>query len=76
MIQTDTYQYHPPQLTVTNATSMDFFQDANQQWKDKLNAAVAIFKEQPNMILEARNNVVRYQQVITQQVNQIAYLQA
>lgn len=55
---------------------MDFFQDANQQWKDKLNAAVAIFKEQPNMILEARNNVVRYQQVITQQVNQIAYLQA
>ena len=40
----------------TNATSMDIFQDDTQQWNDRLNTATHIFKEQMDMILEARND--------------------
>ena len=51
---------------VTNATPMDIFH---------LNIAVHIFKEQMDMILEARNNVARCQHIIAQQNTQIANLQ-
>ena len=44
---------------VTNIMPMDIFQDDTQQWGDRLNAAVHIFKEQMDMILEARNDMVR-----------------
>ena len=60
---------------VTNATPMDIFQDDTQQWNDKLNTAAYIFKEQMDMILEARNDVVRCQHIIAQQNTQIANLQ-
>ena len=46
---------------VMNTTSMDIFQDDTQQWSDRLNAAIHIFKEQMDMILEARNDVARCQ---------------
>ena len=42
---------------VTNTTPMDIFQDDTQEWNDHLNAVVHIFKEQMDMILEARNDV-------------------
>ena len=60
---------------VTNATSMDIFQDDTQGWNDRLNTAIHIFKEQIDMILEARNNMTRCQHIITQQNTQIANLQ-
>ena len=60
---------------VTNATSMDIFQDDTQGWNDRLNAAVQIFREQMNMILEARNDMARCQHIIAQQNTQIANLQ-
>ena len=60
---------------VTNATPMDIFQDDSQGWNDRLNAAVQIFREQMDMILEARNDVARCQHIITQQNAQIANLQ-
>ena len=62
-------------LGVTNATPMDIFQDDTQGWNDQLNAAVHIFKEQMDMILEARNDVARCQHIIAQQNTQIANLQ-
>ena len=60
---------------VTNATSMDIFQDDFQEWNDRLNAAVQIFREQMDMILEARNDVACCQHIIAQQNMQIANLQ-
>ena len=63
-------------LGVTNATPMDIFQDNTQQWGDRINAVVLVFREQMEMIIEGRNNVVQCQQIITQQANQIACLQA
>ena len=54
---------------------MDIFQDDTQGWNDKLNIAIHIFKEQMNMILEARNDVARCQHIIAQQNLQIANLQ-
>ena len=60
---------------VTNATPMDIFQDDTQEWNDWLNTAVHIFKEQIDIILEARNNVVRCQHIIVQQNMQITNLQ-
>ena len=62
-------------LDVTNATPMDIFQDDTQGWNDWLNAAVHIFKEQMDMILEARNDVARCEHIIAQQNTQIANLQ-
>ena len=41
----------------TNATPMDIFQDNTQQWGNRLNIAIHIFKEQMDMILEARNDM-------------------
>ena len=61
---------------VSNATPMEIFQDDTQQWGDRINAAVLVFREQMEMIIEARNNVAQCQQVIMQQANQIACLQA
>ena len=58
-----------------NATPMDIFQGDTQGWNDRLNAAVQIFREQMDMILEARNNVARCQHIIAQQNMQIANLQ-
>ena len=55
---------------------MDIFQDDTQQWGDRINAAVLVFREQMEITIEARNNVVQFQQIITQQANQIACLQA
>ena len=60
---------------VTNATPMDIFQDDTQGWNDRLNTAVQIFREQMDMILEARNDVARCQHIIAQQNTQIANLQ-
>ena len=60
---------------VTNATPMNIFQDDTQGWNNHLNTAVHIFKEQMDMILEARNNVARCQHIIAQQNMQIANLQ-
>ena len=60
---------------VTNATSMDIFQDDLQGWNDQLNAAIHIFREQMDMILEARNDIARCQHIIAQQNTQIANLQ-
>ena len=54
---------------------MDVFQDDMRQWDERLNTAALIFKEQMDMILEARNNVARCQHIITQKNNQIAHLQ-
>ena len=54
---------------------MDIFQDDTQQWGDRLNAAIHIFKEQMDMILETRNDVARCQHIIAQQNNQITNLQ-
>ena len=54
---------------------MDIFQDNMQERNDRLNAAIYISKKQMDMILEARNNVMRYQHIITQQNMQIANLQ-
>ena len=58
-----------------NAIPMDIFQNVDQDWGDKLNAAITIFKEQMQMILEARNDMARCQHIITQQNNQIVHLQ-
>ena len=63
-------------LGVSDAIPMDIFQDDMQQWGDRINAAVLVFREQMEMIIEARNNVAQCQQVIMQQANQIACLQA
>ena len=52
-------------LGVTNATPMDIFQDNTQQWGDRINAVVLVFREQMEMIIEGRNNVVQCQQIIT-----------
>ena len=60
---------------ISNATPMDIFQDVDQDWSNRLNAAISIFKEQMQMILEARQEVVQCQHIITQQVNQTARLQ-
>ena len=60
---------------VMNATPMDIFQGDTQGWNDRLNAAIQIFREQMDMILEARNNVARCQHIIAQQNMQIANLQ-
>ena len=60
---------------VTNATSMDIFQDDIQGWNDQLNAAIHIFREQMDMILEARNDIARCQHIIAQQNTPIANLQ-
>ena len=54
---------------------MDIFQDNSQGWNDHLNAAVQIFREQMDMILEARNDVAQCQHIIAQQNTQIANLQ-
>ena len=54
---------------------MDIFQDDSQGWNDRLNAAVQIFREQMDMILEARNDVPWCQHIIAQQNTQIANLQ-
>ena len=54
---------------------MDIFQDDTQGWNDRLNTAVQIFREQMDMILEARNDVARCQHIIAQQNTQIANLQ-
>ena len=54
---------------------MDIFQDDTQGWNDRLNAAIQIFREQMDMILEARNDVARCQHIIAQQNMQIANLQ-
>ena len=62
-------------LGVTNATLMDIFRNDTQQWNNRLNAATHIFKEQMNIILEARNDVVRCQHIIAQQNIQIVNLQ-
>ena len=62
-------------LGVTNATLMDIFQDDMQGWNDRLNTAVYIFKEQMDMILEARTDMARCQHIIIQQNTQIANLQ-
>ena len=60
---------------VTNAMPMNIFQDDTQQWDDRLNIAIHIFKEQMDMILKARNDVARCQHIIAQQNNQIVNLQ-
>ena len=60
---------------ITNATSMDIFQDDTQQWDDRLAVAALIFKEQMKMIIEARDDVMRFQHIITQQNNKIVHLQ-
>ena len=60
---------------ITNATSMDIFQDDTQQWDDRLAVAALIFKEQMKMIIEARDDVMRCQHIITQQNNKIVHLQ-
>ena len=60
---------------VTNTTPMNIFQDDTQGWNDWLNAVVQIFKEQMDMILEARNDVAQCQHIIAQQNTQIANLQ-
>ena len=60
---------------VTNATPMDIFQDDTQGWNNRLNAAIQVFREQMDMILEARNNMARCQHIIAQQNTQIANLQ-
>ena len=60
---------------ITNATSMDIFQDDMQQWDDRLAVAALIFKEQMKMIIEARDDVMRCQHIITQQNNKIVHLQ-
>ena len=60
---------------VTNATLMDIFQDDMQGWNDRLNTAMQIFREQMDMIQEARNNVAHCQHIIAQQNMQIANLQ-
>ena len=60
---------------VTNATPMDIFQDDTQGWNNRLNAAVQIFREQMDMLLEARNNMTRCQHIIAQQNMQITNLQ-
>ena len=60
---------------VTNAIPMDIFQDDTQGWNDCLNTAVQIFREQMDMIIEARNNVAHCQHIIAQQNTQIANLQ-
>ena len=62
-------------LGVTNATPMDIFQDNTQGWNNHLNAMVHIFKEQMDMILEARNDIAQCQHIIVQQNTQIANLQ-
>ena len=54
---------------------MDIFQDDAQGWNDRLNAAVQIFREQMDMILEARNDVAHWLYIIAQQNTQIANLQ-
>ena len=54
---------------------MDIFQDDTQGWNNRLNAAVQIFREQMDMLLEARNNMTRCQHIIAQQNMQIANLQ-
>ena len=50
--------------SVTNAMPMDIFQDENQDWGNRINAAVLVFREQMEMIIEARNTVVQCQQII------------
>ena len=55
---------------------MDIFQDNTQQWGNRINAAVLVFRKQMEMIIEARNNMAQCQQVIMQQANQIVHLQA
>ena len=62
-------------LGVTNAMPMDTFQDDTQGWNNQLNTAVYIFKEQIDIILEARNDVARCQHIIVQENMQIANLQ-
>ena len=42
---------------VMNTTPMDIFQDDTQGWNDRLNTVVQIFREQMDMILEARNDM-------------------
>ena len=59
---------------VTNTTPMDIFQDDTQGWNDCLNAVVQIFREQMDMILEARNDMARCQHIIAQKNTQIANL--
>ena len=53
---------------------MDIFQDNTQGWNDCLNAVVQVFREQMDMILEARNDMERCQHIIAQQNMQIANL--
>ena len=60
---------------VTNTTPMDIFHNDTQGWNDRLNAAIQIFREQMDMILEAKNNMARCQHIIAQQNMQIANLQ-
>ena len=60
---------------VTNATPMDIFQNDTQGWNDRLNAAIQIFREQMDMILEARNDMACCQHIIAQQNMQIVNLQ-
>ena len=55
---------------------MDIFQDDMQQWGDRINTAVLVFRKQMEMIIEARNNMAQCQQIIMQQANQIACVQA
>ena len=54
---------------------MDIFQDDIQGWNNRLNTAIQIFREQMDMILEARNDVACCQHIIAQQNTQIANLQ-
>ena len=61
---------------ISDATPMDIFQGDMQQWSNRINAAVLMFRKQMKMIIEARNNMVQCQQVIMQQANQIVCLQA
>ena len=59
---------------VTNTTPMNIFQNDMQQWSNRLNTAIHIFKEQMDMILEARNDIAICQHTIMQQNNQIVHL--
>ena len=42
---------------------MDIVQDDTHQWGDRLNAAIHNFKEQMDMILEARSDMARCQHI-------------
>ena len=46
---------------VTDTTPMDIFQDDTQQWGNRINAEVLVFREQMEVIIKARNNIAQCQ---------------